>query len=98
MEQCGLSEPSIEHIKKFEKNKGELKKKAREKGETVVHELMPSRERGYPDSDTQWRADILLGRKRLLVAGGSGEEGRAGKKGTSDTSVSRPNDAKEEKV
>ncbi|KAL5534268.1 hypothetical protein ACEPAG_730 [Sanghuangporus baumii] len=60
----------IEHIKKFEKKKGEAQKRVKEKAKIVVDELTPSGEHGAGNSDSQWRRDILLGRKKSPGATG----------------------------
>ncbi|KAL5535494.1 hypothetical protein ACEPAF_3588 [Sanghuangporus sanghuang] len=68
----------IEHVKKFEKKKGEAQKRAKEKAKIVVDELTPSGEHGVWKTESQWRRDILLGRKKLPGATGGdvGDESR----------------------
>ncbi|KAL5495294.1 hypothetical protein ACEPAI_757 [Sanghuangporus weigelae] len=72
----------IEHVKKFEKKKGEAQKRAKEKAKIVVDELTPSGEHGVWNTDSQWRRDILLGRKKSSGATGGdvGDESRVPEK------------------
>ncbi|KAL5518972.1 hypothetical protein ACEPAH_655 [Sanghuangporus vaninii] len=76
----------IEHVKKFEKKKGETQKRAKEKAKIVVDELTPSGEHGVGNTESQWRKDILLGRKKVpgTTGGDVGDESRVPEKRLAD--------------
>ena len=58
-----LSGDRIERIKKFEKRKGEVEKKGKERVKSIMDEALPSRSRDERPGQSQWRNEILTGRR-----------------------------------
>jgi hypothetical protein len=53
----------IEHIKKTERKKAEIQKKGKQRTKEIVSHLSPL-DKSDDNPDSQWRTDVLFGRKR----------------------------------